>query len=172
MGLSKIAVAAATFASVTLLSFGWSGQHGFSLSIARAQAREQEQTRTKATESRAMPAKHVARHVARVSPRREGRIAGRTYGERRVARPYYGPNPVRAGADVAAGAVNTAGAVAAGAANAAGAVVGAATSPFNAYASGPYPGWDNGYYASSAWGDYECRPGSPGCQPYSAKGWK
>ena len=160
MSSGKIAVAAAAFASVTLLSFGWSAQHGVSLSVATAQAKE----------GREMASKHVARHAARVSPRRDARMAHRTYGERRVGRPYYGPNPVQAGADVAAGAVNTAGAVAAGAIGAAGAI---AAAPFGA---GPYamgPGYEGPYYASSAWGDYECRPGvGPyDCRPYASKDW-
>jgi hypothetical protein len=203
MSLGKIAVAAATFASVTLLSFGTFGPNGVSLSVASAQAQEQEQVQNKALqpkaqikarEGRAMRSREMtseertSRRAARMSPRderrasrrveREGRVAGRYDREGRVAqryygeRRYYGANPVEVGADVAAGAAYTAGAVAAGALNTAGAIVGAATSPYDAYASGPYSGWDNGYYASSAWGDYECRPGWSGCQPYSAKGWK
>jgi hypothetical protein len=182
MSFGKIAVAAATFASVTLLSFGWSDQHGASLSVASAQAQEQQQEQAQARERRAEPSKEMTSKEmtskemtsrrARMSPRHERRIARRDYGERGRAHPYYSPNPVQAGADVAAGAVNAAGAVAAGAVNTAGAIVGAATSPYDAYASGPYAGMDNGYYASSTWGDYECQSGSPGCKPYSAKGWK
>jgi hypothetical protein len=201
MSLGKIAVAAATFASVTLLSFGTSGPNGVSLSIASAQAQEQEQAQDKgqdkaqikARESRAMRSRDMRskrdmtseemtpRRASRMSrderralrrEGREGRVAGRYDREGRVAHRYYPANPVEAGADAAAGAAYTAGAVAAGAVNTAGAIVGAATSPYDAYASGPYTGWDNGYYASSAWGDYECQPGWPGCQPYSAKGWK
>ena len=61
MSLGKIAVAAATFASVTLLSFGASGPNGVSLSITSAQAQEQEQAQDKAQpearEGRAMPSK-------------------------------------------------------------------------------------------------------------------
>ncbi len=160
MSSGKIAVAAAAFASMTLLSFGWSAQHGVSLSVASAQAKE----------SREMTSKqHVARHATRVAPRHEARMA-RTYGDRRMARAPYGPNPVQAGANVAAGAVNTAGAVAAGAIGTAGAI---AAAPFGA---GPYamgPGYEGPYYASSAWGDYECRPGvGPyDCRPYASKDW-
>lgn len=170
MSSGKIAVAAAAFASVTLLSFGWSDQHGVSLSVASASAQEQEHARTPAKESREMASKHVTKHVARVSPRHEGRMVHRTYGGRRVGRSYYGPNPVAAGADVAAGAVNTAGAVAAGAIGTAGAI---AAAPFGA---GPYamgPGYEGPYYAESAWGDYECRPGAGPyeCKPYASKGW-
>jgi hypothetical protein len=160
MSSGKIAVAAVAFASVTLLSFGWSAQHGVSLSVAGAQAKE----------SREMTSKqHVARHSTRVAPRHQARMA-RTYGDRRMARPYYGPNPVQAGANVAAGAVNTAGAVAAGAIGTAGAI---AAAPFG---QGPYamaPGYEGPYYASSAWGDYECRPGVGPyeCRPYAAKDW-
>ena len=169
MSSGKIAVAAAAFASVTLLSFGWSDQHGVSLSVASASAQEHEQAQAK--ESREMTSRHVARHAARVSPRHEARMAHRTYGERRVGRAYYGPNPVAAGADVAAGAVNTAGAVAAGAIGTAGAI---AAAPFGA---GPYamggPGYEGPYYASSPWGDYDCTPGAGpwDCRPYGSKEW-
>lgn len=176
MSSGKIAVAAATFASVTLLSFGWSAQHGVSLSVASASAQEKQQ----AKEGREMASKHVARHGGRVSSRHEARmahrgygerqVAGRYAGERRMARPSYGPNPIQAGPDVAAGAVNTAGAVAAGAIGTAGAI---AAAPFG---EGPYamgPGYEGPYYASSAWGDYECRPGvGPyDCRPYASKDW-
>jgi hypothetical protein len=72
----------------------------------------------------------------------------------------YGRGPVRAGADIAAGAVNTAGALAFGALDTAGAI---ATAPFGG------PGWNDGYYASSTWGDYDCRVGGPGCRPYAER---
>jgi hypothetical protein len=39
MSLTKVAIAASTFACATLLSFGWSEQHGVSLSVESAQAR-------------------------------------------------------------------------------------------------------------------------------------
>jgi hypothetical protein len=78
-----------------------------------------------------------------------------------VSRGYgRGPNPVDAGANVAAGAVNTAGAIAFGALDTAGAI---ASAPFGG------PGWNDGYYASSTWGDYECRYGAPGCRPYAER---
>ena len=108
MSLAKIAVAATSVACMTLVSFGWSAQRGVSLSIAGAQAQTQH-----AQASRHMAASH--RH------------------DRRVVRRGYGPNPVAAGAGLAAGAVNTAGAVAAGAIGTAGAI---ATAPFRgAYAA-------------------------------------
>lgn len=141
MSLAKIAVAATSVACMTLVSFGWSAQRGVSLSIAGAQAQTQH-----AQASRHMAASH--RH------------------DRRVVRRGYGPNPVAAGAGLAAGAVNTAGAVAAGAIGTAGAI---ATAPFRgAYAADP--GW-GGYYSPGTWGDYDCRPGSPGCRPYAEKDW-
>lgn len=81
---------------------------------------------------------------------------------RRVSRGYgRGPNPVNAGANIAAGAVNTAGAIAFGALDTAGAI---ASAPFGG------PGWNDGYYASSTWGDYECPYGAPGCRP-NAERW-
>jgi hypothetical protein len=120
----KTAVTAATFASLSLLSFGWSAQQGVSLAVAAAQAAPQ----------------HVATH--------------RHYHHR------YGANPVAAGANAAAGALNTAGALAAGAIGTAGAI---AAAPFG----GPYYG--NGYYSGSTWGDYDCGPGRPGCRPYAER---
>ena len=81
---------------------------------------------------------------------------------------HYGPNPVRAGADVAAGAVNTAGFLAAGAIGTAGAI---AAAPFGGgpYAAGPGYG---GYYAASPWGEYDCRPGHRyECRPYASRDW-
>ncbi len=83
----------------------------------------------------------------------------------------YGPNPVAAGADIAGGAVDTAGMLAFGAIGTATAI---AAAPFG---GGPYaydagPGWGGGgYYAPSGYGDFECRPGYPGCRPYAAKDW-
>ena len=143
MSPGKIALAATTFACMTLLSFGPSGQHGVSLSVESAQAKD----------SRASTPKRVAN----VSHRRHWRAAQ-----------GYSPNPVAAGAGLAAGAVNTAGAVAAGAVNTAGAI---ATAPFGGpYPNGPYAG-PGGHYASSAWGDYDCRPGAAGCRPYASKDW-
>jgi hypothetical protein len=164
MSSGKIAVAAAAFASVAFMTFGWS---------AEASAQEKEHARAQANEKTEMPSKHVAPRRERHAMRRghgERHVARGYYGERRMARPYYGPNPVAAGADIAAGAVNTAGAVAAGAIGTAGAI---AAAPFGA---GPYaagPGYDGPYYASSAWGDYECRPGAGPyeCRPYASKDW-
>jgi hypothetical protein len=126
---------------MTLISFGWSEQRGVSLSVASAQAQ------THHTQA--------SRHMA--ASHRHGR---------RVVRRGYGPNPVAAGAGLAAGAVNTAGALAAGAIGTAGAI---AAAPFRgAYAADP--GW-GGYYAPGNWGDYDCRPGYPGCRPYAEKDW-
>jgi hypothetical protein len=98
--------------------------------------------RAQAKDSRAATPKKVAN----VSHRRHWRAAQ-----------GYSPNPVAAGAGLAAGAVNTAGAV--------------ATAPFGGpYPNGPYAG-PGGHYASSGWGDYECRPGTAGCRPYASKDW-
>jgi hypothetical protein len=136
---------------MTLLSIGWSEQRGISLSIGSAQAQ----------------AKHpqASKHMA-ASSQKHMAVASHRNG-RRVVRRGYGPNPVAAGADVAAGAVGTAGAVAAGAIGTAGAI---AAAPFGeSYAEAP--GWNDGYYATSSWGDYDCRPGSPGCRPYAEKDW-
>lgn len=142
MSPGKIAVAATAFACMTLLSTGWSEQRGASLSIASAQAQTNH--------------KQASKHMA----------AGSQRHGRRVVR-GHGPNPVAAGANLAAGAVNTAGAVAAGAIGTAGAI---AAAPFGgAYAAAP--GWDGGYYAPSSWGDFDCRPGYAGCRPYGSKDW-
>lgn len=122
----RILAATATFASVSLLSCGWSTQAGLSLSVYSAQAAP----------------RHVAMH--------------------RHYRHRYSPNPVAAGADLAAGAVGAAGAMTAGAVGTAAAI---ASAPFG----GPYPYYGGGYYASSTWGDYECRWGSPGCRPYAER---
>jgi len=137
----KIAVAATTFACVTLLSFGWSEQRGVSLSIESAQARVD----------------HAPSQV------RHRGAAHRTFG-----RAAYAPNPVAAGVGLAAGAIGTAAAATA-----------AATSPwgYGYYGGGPYagpaPGWGgDAYYASSPWGDYECRaPHAWECRPYASKEW-
>jgi hypothetical protein len=138
---SRIAIAATTFACAALLS----------LPVERAQAVEKaEMHAAHARHMAAAPHGHMQRHAVR------GYARG------------YGPNPVAAGADIAAGAVNTAGAVAAGAIGTAGAI---AAAPFG---GGPYaaaPGWNNGYYSSSTWGDYECSPGYAGCRPYAEKDW-
>ena len=146
----KITIAATAFACMTLLSFGWSEQRGVSLSIASAQAQTGHRDA-----SRHVASRHVAsRHVAAI-PHRHWRHA---YG--------YNPNPVAACANLAAGAVNTAGALAAGAIGTAGAIAGA---PFGV---GPYAG-PSGYYASSTWGDFECSSATiyPGCRPYASKDW-
>lgn len=97
----------------------------------------------------------ASRHVA-AGPHRHWRHA------------YGAANPVAAGADLAAGAIGTAGAVAAGAIDTAGAIAGA---PFGVYPGGPYAG-PGGYYAASAWGDYDCRiPHAYDCRPYASKDW-
>jgi hypothetical protein len=151
MSLGRIAVAATTFVCMTLLSVGWSGQHGVSLGIASAQAQASEPQASKQQASKPQASKHMA-----ASSHRQGR---------RIVRGT--PNPVAAGADLAAGAADTAGAAAAGAIGTAGAI---AAAPFGgSYAQAP--GSDSGYYAPSAWGDFDCRPGYAGCRPYSSKDW-
>ncbi len=160
MNPGRIATAATTFACAALLSLSWS--------VGSAQAVEKAEARV----GHAKVSKHVAvshrhmRYAGRGYARGYGRAPG--YGPRRGY--GYGPNPVQAGADIAAGAVNTAGAVAAGAIGTAGAI---AAAPFG---EGPYamaPGYEGPYYASSPWGDYECRPGAGPyeCKPWASKDW-
>jgi hypothetical protein len=166
MSPRKIAAVATAAACMTLFSFGWSEQHGVSLSIASAQA---------ARVSHAFTESQHARHAAARSHR----------AYRPVAR-GYGPNPVAAGAGLAAGAVNTAGAVAAGAIGTAGAIAAAPFGGPGPYAAtpgwgpgGPYyaagyttgPGWGGGYYSPSTWGDHDCSPGYGGCRSYGEKDW-
>jgi hypothetical protein len=134
MNPKKLAVAATTFTCAALLSVSWSQQSGLSLSVQNALA---------APAKTAQMHHHARGHMRQVS---------RGYGR--------GPNPVQAGADIAAGAVNTAGALAFGAIDTAGAI---ATAPFGG------PGWNDGYYASSTWGDYDCRIAAPGCRPYAER---
>jgi hypothetical protein len=139
MNPKTIAIAATTFACAALLSVSWSDQRGVSLSVQSAQA---------AHAKSAQMSRHSRGHMARMS---------RGYSR--------GPNPVEAGANIATGAVNTAGALAFGALDTAGAI---ATAPFG----GPGwndGGWNDGYYASSTWGDYDCRYGAAGCRPYAEK---
>ncbi len=160
----KIAVAATAFACTTLLTFTWSEQYGASLSVNRAQAIENAESGENAkatvnTKARVMhrQTRASAEHVAR---RHYSRSA---YGPGPVRGP--GPNPVAAGAAVAAGAVDTAAGIA-----------GAATSPWVYPGGGPYAsaeGWQGGGYATSPWGDYDCRPTSKfECRPYASKTWK
>ena len=134
MSPKTITVAAATFACAALLSVSWSEQRGVSLNIQTAQA---------AHAKAAQMSHHSRGHMSRVS---------RGYGR--------GPNPIDASANIAGGAVNTAGALAFGALDTAGAI---ATAPFGG------PGWNGGYYSSSTWGDYDCRYGSAGCRPYAER---
>jgi hypothetical protein len=140
MSPGKLAIAAATFACMTLLSIGWSERNGATLSITSAEARTgQVATSTKAS---AVSRRHYGRTAYRRGP-----VAGAT----------------AVGAGLAAGAVGTATAVTA-----------AATSPWG-YAGGPYASAEGpygGYYASSQWGDYECRPTSAHeCKPFASKDW-
>ena len=140
----KISIATATFACAMLISFDWSAQQGVSLSVESAQAR-------------------VGRPLTPVSvagvARRQYRRAGYGYG--------YGAGMV--GAGLAIGAAAT---------------VAAATSPWGwGYNSQPYYGDSyaytdasqtaaGGYYASSPWGNYDCRyPHAWDCQPYAHVGW-
>jgi len=138
MNSGRMAIAATTFACMTLVSFGWSEQRGVSLGIEKAQAQTSQP--------------RASRHVAATSHRHGQRIA-------------RGHGPVAAGADLAAGAVDTAGALAAGAIGTANALAFAAPSPVGA------PALQGGYYAPSAWGDYDCSPGYAGCRPYGSKDW-
>jgi hypothetical protein len=137
MSPGKIAVAATAFGCMTLASFGWSEQRGFSLSIESAQARV-ERPQTSAN------AEGVSRRHYRRTAHRSG--------------------PAAVGAGLAAGAIGTAEAV-----------TFAATSPWAAPGGGPYAsteGWGGGYYAPSAWGDYECRaPHAYECRPHISKDW-
>jgi hypothetical protein len=151
MSLGRIAVAATTFACMALLSFGWTEQRGVSLGIASAQAQTDQPQASKQQASK-------QKHMAAGPQQRHGQ---------RVVRRGYGPNPAAAGADLAAGAADTAGELAAGAIGTAGAI---AAAPFGgSYAQAP--GSDSGYYAPSAWGDFDCRPGYAGCRPYGSKDW-
>jgi hypothetical protein len=153
MSPGKIAVAATAFACTTLLTFTWSEQRGASLSIEKAQAIEN----TKAVETT------KARTDRRPASVRAARVSHRN--DRRAERRYGpGPNPVAFGAGVAAGAVDTAAGIA-----------GAVTSPWVYPGGGPYAaeGWNGTGYASSPWGDYECRgPHAYECRPYASKEWK
>ena len=139
----KIAIATTTFTLAMLLSVDWSGERGLSLSVENAQAR-------------------VGRPLTPVS------VAG--VARRQYRRGAYGYGYGAVGAGLAVGA----------------ATVAAATSPwaydpysrpyhdddhYAAYASSDQ-GWGGGYYASSPWGNYECRYPHPyDCQPYSHIGW-
>ena len=90
-----------------------------------------------------------------LTPMSAAGVARRHY--RRGAYGYggYGYGAGVVGAGVAAGAV-------------AATTVAAATSPWGYQAGGAYAG--GGWYASSPWGDYECRaPHAYPCLPYAAK---
>jgi hypothetical protein len=130
MSFGKIAAAATAVACMTLVSVGWSGERGVSLSVASAQAAPRHA--------------QASRHMA----------AGHRY-HRRYGR-GYGPNPVAVGAGLAAGAVNTAGALAAGAIGTAGAI---AAAPFGGpyYGDGYYSPGNWGDYDCSP-GYAGCRP--------------
>ena len=150
MSLGKSAIAISTFACTALLSVGWSEQRGVSLSIESAQAR-------------------IGRPLTPMS------VAGVARRQNRRAAYGYGAGAV--GAGVAAAAIGTTAAYA------------AATSPWgnygngyygsnyygNAYSSNAYYGGNysgGGYFATSQWGDYECRnPHGYPCNPYSSKDW-
>ena len=89
-------------------------------------------------------------------------VAGVARRQNRRAAYGYGAGVV--GAGVAAAAIGTAAA--------------AATSPWGygygsyAYAGAPYGYGAGGYFASSPWGDYECRnPYGYPCNPYETKNW-
>jgi hypothetical protein len=137
--MKKIAIAATTFACAALFSVSYSDQSGVSLGVQGAQAAHAK-------------ASHMGHHS-----------------RGHMARGYVrGPNPVDAGANVAAGASSTAGAIAFGAINTAGAI---ATAPFGGRGWNDGSGWNGGYYQSSTWGDHECRPGGRwACRP-NAERW-
>jgi hypothetical protein len=141
MSPGKIAVVAATFACSTLLSFGWSEQHGVSLSVERAQARD-------------------------ASAQTPKRVAAHSYRHNWRAAHAYSRNPVGAGADLAAGAVDTAGAVAAGAIVGAATSPFGGPYPGPGYYAGPayYADSPWGDYECRAPHAYQCRP-------YASKDW-
>jgi hypothetical protein len=134
MSLTTVAIAASTFASAALLSFGWSEQRGLSLSVEKAEAR-----------------------VGR--PLTPGSAAG--VARRQNRRAAYGAGVVGAGAAAAgtAAAIGTAGAIAATSPN-----WGWGGNPYQTgtgyYAGGPYYGGsvqgaraaNFGGYPSAAWG--------------------
>jgi hypothetical protein len=154
MSFKGRALATTTFACAALFSFGWSEQHGVSLSIESAQAR-------------------VGRPLTPVS------VAGVARRSNRRAAYGYGAGAV--GAGVAAAAVGTA-AVAATAPGAYYGDAYARSGPYantpyyrgGAYAPAAYDsqpsyadsyayagtgsGWVGGYYADSPWGYYDCQP--------------
>jgi hypothetical protein len=146
MSPGKMAIAIPTFACATLLSFGWSEQHGVSLSVESAQAR-------------------VGRPLTPVS------VAGVARRQNRRAAYGYG---AAVGAGLAAGAVGAA-AVAAtspyyGNGYYQNAYYGNGYDNNAAYYGGNYYG--AGYFASSPWGDYECRnPHGYPCNSYASKDW-
>ena len=144
MSLGKIAIATATFACATLLSFGWSEQRGVSLSIESAQAR-------------------VGRPLTPVS------VAG--VARRQHRRGAYGYGAGVVGAGLAAGAIGTA-AVAATSPWGYGYRAGYGYGPVAA--ADYYGGNGSGgrYYATSPWGEYACQPGHIyGCRFYEAQDW-
>jgi hypothetical protein len=140
--VGKIAIATTAFACATLLSFGWSGERGVSLSIESAQARV------------GHPA--TATSAAGVSRRHYRRAA-------------YGHGGGVVGAGVAAGAGLAAGAVGTAVAAATAPFGYYGGGPYAGPYPGPYT--DGGYYASSPWGDYACSPSALGCKPYASKDW-
>ncbi|HEV3446324.1 MAG TPA: hypothetical protein VG099_16895 [Gemmataceae bacterium] len=82
---------------------------------------------------------------------------------RHYRRTAHGYGPAAVGAGLAAGAIGTAAGVTA-----------AATSPWGYPGGGPYAstGGGEGYYAVSAWGEYDCRaPHAYECRPYGSKDW-
>jgi hypothetical protein len=93
-------------------------------------------------------------------PQASASAAGASH--RHYRRTAHGSGPVAVGAGLAAGAIGTAAAITA-----------AATSPWGDPAGGPYASMGgDGYYAPSAWGDYDCRaPHAYACRPYVSKDW-
>jgi hypothetical protein len=186
MSPGKIAVAATAFACTTLLSFGWSAQHGASLLVASAQAIEntkdannaKDETKdaketkdandTKETKETNVTKKNTKDTKTQISHRQTHasvtHVARRHY---RQSADRAGPAPVRGRHAVAAGP----GRAAAGPETAGGP---AATTPYRG--GGPYAaaeGWQGAGYASSPWGDHDCQPTSKfECRPYASKTWK
>jgi hypothetical protein len=93
--------------------------------------------------------------VAGVARRQNRRAAYGAYGG--YGGYGYGYGAAAVGAGLAAGAVGAT-------------AFAAATSPADYYGSEPYAG--GGWYATSPWGDYVCRPPHTyGCSPYASKDW-
>ena len=151
----KIAIATTAFTCATLFSFGWSQQHGASLSIDSAQAR-------------------VGRPLTPVS------VAGVARRTNRRAAYGYGAGVAAAAIGTAAVAASSPYAYERSGAYAPAAYYGESSAYADSYAasepsgnarSGPYAAsayYGGGYYADSPWGAHECQPHHIfECHPYS-----